>query len=309
MQKIVQAAVLAALGLVLVSQKANAQDINVVINGQPVAFTGTPPQEVNGSVLVPLRGVFEQLGADVQYNPDSKTINAERGSTNVSLTLGSQTAYVNSQPQQLAQEPTVMMGTTLVPLRFVAEAFGAYVDWQPQTSTVQIQTSPSSAVAVGPPPSPQPMQQDQTTDVSGHISQIDQVGSPSDITVSSSTGAVDVHIGDHSRIGLDEPGGMRPGMASQLRQGDEITAHLWPNGTAKFISIHFTSYVGRVAGIQSTGDGDTVVILDNGQTVTLDPNVSIIRDNQVDSDGLHRGEHVSIRVRTGGHRGYSVDIS
>jgi hypothetical protein len=119
---------------------SNAQSIRVVIDGDYVDFSATPPIEQNGSVLVPLRGVFENLGAGVNYSPDTKTIEAIRGSTDVVLRLGQDTAYVDGQAQPLLQPPLVVDGTTFVPLRFVAESFGAEVNWLADSQEVQIFT-------------------------------------------------------------------------------------------------------------------------------------------------------------------------
>ena len=66
---------------ILPSTRAVAdQPIGVQVNGNPVNFTGAPPVEVNGSVLVPLRGVFEAMGAGVNYDSTVHTITAKKGS-------------------------------------------------------------------------------------------------------------------------------------------------------------------------------------------------------------------------------------
>jgi hypothetical protein len=112
---------------------------------------------MHGAVLVPLRGIFEQLGASVDYNASTKTIQAQSGSTSINLPIGSSTAYVNGQPKSLDQPATVIAGTTLVPLRFVAEALGANVQWVGTTHTVYILAPntmgpPTAAIPTGPPP-------------------------------------------------------------------------------------------------------------------------------------------------------------
>src|SRR3970282_1615498 len=55
-----------------------AQTIRLVVDGQPVFFD-QPPVVIGGRVLVPLRGVFERLGAFVQWGPASNTVRAYRG--------------------------------------------------------------------------------------------------------------------------------------------------------------------------------------------------------------------------------------
>jgi len=117
---------------------AQGQQINVTVDGEPVQFAGQPPIERLGSVLVPLRGVFERLGAQVAYDAGTRTILAIRGSTSVSLPLGSRNVVVNGQRQMLSQPAQVINGTTLVPLRFVSEALGANVEWRGSSQTVVI---------------------------------------------------------------------------------------------------------------------------------------------------------------------------
>lgn len=119
-----------------VAQPAIGQTtVAVVVNGQQMQFN-QPPIERAGRVFVPLRGVFERLGATVVY--DGGTINATGNGRNVSLRIGSNQATVNGQTQNLDDAPFIVGSSTLVPLRFIAQALGASVDWNNNTSTVTI---------------------------------------------------------------------------------------------------------------------------------------------------------------------------
>lgn len=125
---------------------AGAQNINVVVNGSPMSFD-QPPIERAGRVFVPLRGIFERLGASVVYAGGQ--INATGNGRNVSLHIGSTAATVNGQTQYLDVAPFVIGSRTLVPLRFVAQALGAAVDWNQASQTVSITGSGGQAA---PPP-------------------------------------------------------------------------------------------------------------------------------------------------------------
>jgi Copper amine oxidase N-terminal domain len=119
-----------------VAQPAIGQTtVAVVVNGQQMQFD-QPPVERAGRVFVPLRGVFERLGATVVY--DGGTINATGNGRNVSLRIGSNQATVNGQMQTLDEAPFILGSTTLVPLRFIAQALGASVNWNNNNSTVTI---------------------------------------------------------------------------------------------------------------------------------------------------------------------------
>lgn len=141
---------LGALGAFSVlAAPAGAQGINVTVNGDVVPFGTTPPVQRFGTVLVPLRGVFEKLGASVQYDGATKSILAVKGATTVQLRLGEARAQVNGAERALAVPAQAVNGTTLVPLRFVSEALGADVKWRPASRTVIIATDGSGSAVVG----------------------------------------------------------------------------------------------------------------------------------------------------------------
>lgn len=129
------------IGMSVSSGIAQAQNINVTVDGEVVPFPGQPPIEQGGSVLVPLRGVFEKLGASVAYDGATRTILAIKGATSVSLKIGTAIATVNGQQRELSRPAQEVNGTTLVPLRFVSEALGASVKWSGGSRTVIIMTT------------------------------------------------------------------------------------------------------------------------------------------------------------------------
>jgi hypothetical protein len=110
----------------------------VTIDGQVTNFS-PPPIERVGRVFVPLRGVFERLGASVVYQ--GGVINASGNGRNISLTIGSTQATVNGNPQTLDVAPFIVGASTYVPLRFVSQALGASVNYDNSTSTVAINTN------------------------------------------------------------------------------------------------------------------------------------------------------------------------
>lgn len=133
-------------GLALATVFASAQGIGVQVNGQPVLFPVQQPEYMNGRVMVPLRGVFEKLGAFVTWHPETDTVQAVKGDTDVRVRIGSHIAEVNGSQKQLDVAPILVNGTTLVPLRFLSESLGAQVDWSNQTRLVTIVTGNRVAV-------------------------------------------------------------------------------------------------------------------------------------------------------------------
>lgn len=93
-------------------------------------FLSKEPVLENNRLLVPLRAVSEALGAEVKYDNDNRTVRASRHGTFLRLTLDSDQAYVNDLPVTLEVPAKVVNGTTMVPLRFVAETLGLDVKYE-----------------------------------------------------------------------------------------------------------------------------------------------------------------------------------
>jgi len=110
----------------------------VFLNGQLQSYPQAPVL-IKGNTFVPLRSIFEALGAEVTWDSASKSVKAIKGGTVVEITIGSSVAYVNGQKLTLEAPPQLYQGkTTMVPLRFVSEALGAKVDWEPYSKAVTI---------------------------------------------------------------------------------------------------------------------------------------------------------------------------
>lgn len=137
----------AALGLTAtalsgaLSLPAHAQDApRIFVNGQPLR-TRVAPLVQDGRTLVPLRAIFERLGASVDFDPMDQRIVARRGGTVVRLRLDSTEASVNQSNITLDVPATSYYGSTLVPLRFVSEALGAQVDYDYDRNEVDVDDS------------------------------------------------------------------------------------------------------------------------------------------------------------------------
>src|ERR1700676_468456 len=143
------ASLLAAVAIPAVA----AGPVTVTVNGQP-ANLNPPPTERAGRVFVPLRGVFEQLGASVVYQ--SGIINATGRGHNISLKIGSQQATVDGQQQNVDVAPFIIGASTYVPLRFVSQALGATVNYDGANRIVAISASGVTAQAQTITPAPNP---------------------------------------------------------------------------------------------------------------------------------------------------------
>jgi hypothetical protein len=130
-----------ALCLAFTGHAAMAQadtSASVVIDGRQIPMN---PQAIlrEGSVFVPVRGVFENMGASVVFSNGRITAHGKRGET-ITMTVGQRSAHVNGQLVMLDQAPFIIGASTFVPLRFVSEALGAQVNFDNRTKTVYIQS-------------------------------------------------------------------------------------------------------------------------------------------------------------------------
>ncbi len=116
---------------------------SVTVNGEKLEFTDnvTPfIDEQSERTLVPMRDIFEAVGAVVQWDESTQTVIAVKDSSFVTLQIGSEKAFVNSEEKQLDVKALIKDDRTFVPLRFVSEALGAEVEWDNDNYTVVIKT-------------------------------------------------------------------------------------------------------------------------------------------------------------------------
>jgi murein tripeptide amidase MpaA len=132
-------------------RKKNNNEVDVVINGVKTNFD-QPAILMNYRTMVPVRGVFEKLGASLNWNNTTKTAVIKKDDTIVSLTVGKKTATVNGQTYTLDAPATTINSRTLIPLRFVGEAIGASVKWDSATRTAYIKSQEQSEAEPDPVP-------------------------------------------------------------------------------------------------------------------------------------------------------------
>jgi len=114
-----------------------SNEIKVLVNGTDVTFD-QPPIIENGRTLVPLRAIFEALGAEVDWNQSTQTVTAVKDGVTVSLKIGSNILTKNGENITLDVPAQIVGSRTLVPVRAVAESFGAEVVWNQSSRTVTV---------------------------------------------------------------------------------------------------------------------------------------------------------------------------
>ncbi|MEI7027419.1 stalk domain-containing protein [Paenibacillus sp. y28] len=117
--------------------KLDTDAITVYVNGevQPYPFEPLLQDDVT---LVPMRAIFEKLGASVAWDDTTRTVTARKQTKQIVIQAGSETAAVNGTPLQMGTAPIIAHDTLMVPLRFVSEALGAEVEWIAPSQQIRI---------------------------------------------------------------------------------------------------------------------------------------------------------------------------
>ncbi len=102
--------------------------VHVVINNESLN-TDVSPAVIKGRTLVPLRAIFEQLGADVNFNQKTNTITAVKGDIKITHKIGENKLYVNGEKVLLDVSSQSIQNRTMVPLRAISESFDCFVTW------------------------------------------------------------------------------------------------------------------------------------------------------------------------------------
>lgn len=112
-------------------------DIMVTVNKNILVFD-QPPVIVNDRTLVPLRAIFEAMGATVDWDAKTRTVKAKRGEDTLSLVVDTNVINKNGVKIEIDVPAQIVGDRTMVPARAIAESLGASVDWNPRTRTVII---------------------------------------------------------------------------------------------------------------------------------------------------------------------------
>jgi hypothetical protein len=109
-----------------------------------------------GTLLIPLRSMFEQMGATVSYDAGSKTVTVSKPGAEVKVTVGKPEVVINGESRPLDVPPIMYQGNVLVPVRVISEGMGAYVLWVADRHLVVVRYIPPTPPPSAPPPPPPP---------------------------------------------------------------------------------------------------------------------------------------------------------
>ncbi len=121
---------------------AASDAITVYIDDELVKFD-VEPQIINGRTMVPMRKIFEHLSLEVRWLAFERKITVIGDPITVEIIrmyVDNPEMKVYNKTVTLDVPPTIIDGRTLIPLRAVAEALSAKVEWIGETRTVKITT-------------------------------------------------------------------------------------------------------------------------------------------------------------------------
>ena len=124
----------------------NKPAITLHINDKKIEMPIMPPVQIDGRTLVPTREVFEPMGASVEWKAAEKKVFVNHGATLMILEVDSQNVWIDGETTQLDVPPKIINGKLMLPLRFIGETLGYEVEWQQETSNINIKQNKPTPV-------------------------------------------------------------------------------------------------------------------------------------------------------------------
>ena len=121
----------------VLNEKCPSDTPYIEFNGNILGFD-VPPIIEDGSTLVPMRFLFEQMGADVEWDSETQTATATVDNKAVTFSIDNVNARINNKPAKMDVPARLVNGKTMVPLRFLSENMGYDVDWDADSRTAII---------------------------------------------------------------------------------------------------------------------------------------------------------------------------
>jgi Copper amine oxidase N-terminal domain len=110
--------------------KVYVDDVEVEFDQEPVVIANR--------TVVPLRAIFEALGAEITWDNKTQTVTATKDGVTITLKIGEKSATKNGETVELDQEAIALNGRTMVPVRFIGESFDTEVVWDQETGGIYV---------------------------------------------------------------------------------------------------------------------------------------------------------------------------
>lgn len=131
------------IGVTMISTTNNAlaseKAIEILVDGK-VVVSDVPPQIIDNRTMVPVRAIYEAVGASVTWDDETKLITGVKDEKTSIMQLGKKDLLVNGLKTEMDCSPVIINGRTLAPARYVAESLGYEVKWDAESKRVLITT-------------------------------------------------------------------------------------------------------------------------------------------------------------------------
>jgi len=286
----------------LLAGTVSAQAVRVLVDGDEVAFD-QPPIIMGSRVLVPLRGIFEKMGATVDWTASTRTVEAARGNTLVVLKIGSRIARVNDRPVTLDVPAMVVRSRTLVPLRFISESLGANVEWREEARTVLISSPGQPAAQPSQPPSSQP------STLKGVVLSVAPQADPPRFVVEVGNAAHTIRINNDTAITRVEASSGSGGSVSirAMEPGDDAEVTLQGNTAARVRATYLVTR-GKIEAIAKAG---RTLVLADGRAIKYVENVVVLVNGKPAAgllEAVKVGQNVALRLSPTTKEAWEINI-
>lgn len=239
-----------------------AAGIKVVVNDVTIKMA-VAPQNEKGRVIVPVREIFEALGAKLNWDSKTKTITATKKDITVKMVINQNTAYINGKAVSLDAPARIKSGKTMVPLRFVGEAFKCKVNWDSKTQTVTVDqfAGHTGTLKISGSTSVQPLAQELADAFmkKNPGAKITITGGGSGVGIKDVTDGK-VNIGNSSRYLKPEEA---KGLVAHIIANDGVAVVINPNNAVKALTTEQVKkiFLGEITNWKDLGGADAPIIL------------------------------------------------
>ena len=115
----------------------DSDEIKIYVNGKKVE-SDVAPVIIEDRTLVPVRAIFEAIGAEVSWDAETKTVSSVKDEAVVTMQIGSKNIFIDDVMKEIDVPAQIINDRTLVPVRAVSESYGLTVEWDAETKTVTI---------------------------------------------------------------------------------------------------------------------------------------------------------------------------
>ena len=109
----------------------------IFCNGEEIKFDVQPVLE-SDRTLIPLRGLFEKMGAMVEWNNNDQTVTVTKNDTTLSFQINHYDARINDDVKYMDVPARLIDNRTMIPLRFLSEELKYEVNWDVTTGIITI---------------------------------------------------------------------------------------------------------------------------------------------------------------------------